>query len=231
MVAGQPSFAQQLSAALTVIDGLPVVAHNAAFDINAVSQACDHSGIPVPTWTYGCTRRWAQQHLPHLARHRLPDVTSTLGVRLITHHQAGADAAAAADIALAIAGRVGAHNLEALAKATGTRLGRLSPRRDSGLPVVPRATSLRAETHCMHCSAVPISARVEAHVGILITCPSGRGLPRPSSSRGIHRGSRAGNWSPEDSRRNEQAIIAAEQGMREAERSPTSRSRSPHRKR
>lgn len=127
MVAEQPGFAQQLAAALRVIDGLPLVAHNAAFDMNAVTQACGHGGIPVPTWTYGCTRRWAQQHLPHLSRHRLPDVSSALGVRLTTHHQAGADAAAAADIALAIAGRVGAHDLEALAKATGTQLGRLSP--------------------------------------------------------------------------------------------------------
>ncbi|WP_232330446.1 hypothetical protein [Nocardia fusca] len=54
-------------------------------------------------------------------------MSSALGIHLTTHHQAGADAAAAADIALAIATRVGAHDLEALAKATGTRLGRLSP--------------------------------------------------------------------------------------------------------
>ncbi|MEU1524083.1 hypothetical protein ABZ413_17965 [Nocardia rhamnosiphila] len=68
-----------------------------------------------------------QQHLPHLSQHRLPVVSSALDVRLTTHHQAGADAAAAADIALAIADRIGAHDLETLAKATGTRLGRLSP--------------------------------------------------------------------------------------------------------
>lgn len=95
--------------------------------MNAVTQACGHSGISVPTSTYGCTRRWAQQHLPHLSQHRLPVVSSALDVRLTTHHQAGADTAAAADTALALADRIGAHDLETLAKATGTRLGRLSP--------------------------------------------------------------------------------------------------------
>lgn len=127
MVAGQPSFTRQLEAALAAIDGLPVVAHNADFDMNALTQACGHSGVPVPTWSYGCTRRWAERHLPQLRRYRLPDVSTALGVRLTTHHKAGADAAAAADIAVAIATRVGAHDLEALAKATGTRLGSLSP--------------------------------------------------------------------------------------------------------
>lgn len=127
MVAGQPSFAEQLRAAVTAIDGLPVVAHNATFDMAALVQACGHSRIPVPSWQYGCTRRWAKQHLPHLPRHGLKEVAAALCTRVERHHEAGADAAAAADIALAIADRVGAHDLAALAKATGTRLGSLDP--------------------------------------------------------------------------------------------------------
>ncbi|MEU1982511.1 exonuclease domain-containing protein [Nocardia sp. NPDC019395] len=127
MVARQPSFAEQLRAAVTAIDGLPVVAHNAAFDMAALVQACGHSRVPVPSWQYGCTRRWAKQHLPHLHRHGLKEVAAALGTRIDRHHEAGADAAAAADIAITIATRVGAHDLVALAKATGTRLGSLGP--------------------------------------------------------------------------------------------------------
>ncbi|WP_280419039.1 exonuclease domain-containing protein [Nocardia carnea] len=132
MVANQPSFAEQLRAAVTVIDGLPVIAHNATFDMAALVQACDHSRIPVPTWEYGCTRRWAKQHLPHLPRHGLKEVAAALGTRVAQHHEAGADAAAAADIAITIAARVGAHDLAALAKATGTRLGALGPNGNIG---------------------------------------------------------------------------------------------------
>ncbi|WP_280234501.1 hypothetical protein [Nocardia cyriacigeorgica] len=59
-------------------------------------------------------------------------VAQALGVDLDNHHEAGADATAAADIAIRLARLAGADDLTGLAHATGTRLGLLSPagRRD-----------------------------------------------------------------------------------------------------
>ncbi|WP_433523882.1 3'-5' exonuclease [Nocardia pseudovaccinii] len=124
MVAGQPTFAQRWPEVLATIGDLPVVAHNARFDMNAVGQACEHSLLPLPTWQYGCTRIWAEQQLP-LPKYKLETVAAALGVELKNHHDAGADAAAAADIAVRLAKLAGANDLAELAQATGTRLTRL----------------------------------------------------------------------------------------------------------
>lgn len=126
MVAGQPTFAQRWPEVLDTVAGLPVVAHNASFDITAVSQACAHSRTTMPTWRYGCTLEWSKHHLP-LPRYGLKYVAAALGVTLNRHHDAGADADAAADIAVRLATRTGAHDLDALAAASGTRLLSLSP--------------------------------------------------------------------------------------------------------
>ncbi|RBO92487.1 3'-5' exonuclease [Nocardia puris] len=125
-VAGEPSFAQRWPEVLSVIDGLPVVAHNADFDISAVTQACGHSGIPLPSWDYGCTKVWSQRTLG-LPDHKLKTVANRLGVRVDHHHHAGDDARVAAEIAVGLATLTSAENLPDLARACGTRLGRMSP--------------------------------------------------------------------------------------------------------
>ncbi|MFF2557403.1 exonuclease domain-containing protein [Nocardia sp. NPDC058058] len=127
MVSGQPTFAQLWPTVLRTIDGLAVVAHNASFDISAVRQACDHSGLELPDWSYGCTKVWAQRRLRHLHNHKLKTVVAALGINLTAHHRADADAVAAADVAVTLARLTGARTLTELARATGTRLGRISP--------------------------------------------------------------------------------------------------------
>jgi DNA polymerase-3 subunit epsilon len=131
MVADQPTFEQRWPEVLDAIAGLPVVAHNAAFDMNAVGQACAHSGVTVPTWHYGCTLVWAKRQLP-LPKHGLKPVAEALGIALHNHHDAGSDAAAAADIAVGLATRTGVGNLAELARVTGTRLGHISPAGNRG---------------------------------------------------------------------------------------------------
>ncbi|MFD4406304.1 hypothetical protein ACFWPH_26445 [Nocardia sp. NPDC058499] len=98
----------------------------------AVARACDHSRILVPSWQYGCTRRWAEQLLPDLRWHGLQEVATALGTRVERHYHAGPDASTAADIALALATRVAAHDLPIMAKATGTRLESFGPGRNTG---------------------------------------------------------------------------------------------------
>lgn len=125
-VAGKPTFGQTLPEVTEVIADLPVIAHNASFDMSAVRQACELSRIPVPAWTYGCTKQWSQQLL-RLPKHRLPDVVEALGIQLRDHHRADHDAIMAAEVTLGLARRIGAGTLTELAHAGGGPLRRLAP--------------------------------------------------------------------------------------------------------
>ncbi|MBF6253129.1 DNA polymerase III subunit epsilon [Nocardia farcinica] len=127
-VLGRPEFAQLLPEVLDVIGDLPVVAHNAAFDMDNVSRACGFSAVTLPDWRYGCSLGWARQQL-RLESYKLDHVAAALGVALDEHHEAGADAAAAADVTIGLARLAGARNLLDLAAANGTELISLGKRR------------------------------------------------------------------------------------------------------
>ncbi|GGK46119.1 exonuclease domain-containing protein [Nocardia camponoti] len=120
-VAGQPEFAQRLVEVIAAVGDLPVVAHNASFDMDNMTRACQFSGVRVPEWQYGCTLDWARRQLD-LGGYKLNQVAAALGVALHNHHEAGADAAAAADIAVGLARLAGAGDLHGLARANGGRL-------------------------------------------------------------------------------------------------------------
>ncbi|WP_084530036.1 exonuclease domain-containing protein [Nocardia crassostreae] len=113
VVADQPVFAHRWPEIRHVVADLPLVAHNAGFDSGAIRDACTHSGIEVPTWEFICSLYIARRHLD-LESYRLPHVADALGVELLAHHNAAADAAAAADIVLALAARVGVSSLSEL---------------------------------------------------------------------------------------------------------------------
>ncbi|MFF2557386.1 exonuclease domain-containing protein [Nocardia sp. NPDC058058] len=133
MVADQPVFAARFPEVLDVVADLPLVAHNAGFDSGAIREACRHSGIDSPSWDFSCSLAMSRRHLD-LDSYRLPDVADALDISLLTHHDAAADATAAADIVLALAARTGIDSLGDL-----ERLGNERPYR-------PRATARRAET-------------------------------------------------------------------------------------
>jgi len=105
MVADQPGFAERLPGLVEFIGDLPVVAHNAQFDMMALRRACLASDLPVPELTFGCSlvlSRAAELGLPD---HRLPTVAAGLGVPLGRHHDATEDARAAAGIVVELARR------------------------------------------------------------------------------------------------------------------------------
>lgn len=133
-VAQEPTFAERMVEVTAVIGDLPVIAHNAGFDIGAIRSACDHSGIERPTWAYGCTLVWSRKLLD-LVSNRLPIVVEALGLPFGNHHAAADDSAAAAAIALSLASRVGAGSIAELAEASGSRLGLLSPASSVGCRV------------------------------------------------------------------------------------------------
>lgn len=136
-VAGQPTFWQRLGDMLDVIGDLPLIAHNAAFDIGALREASAAESLSWRPLTYGCTVIWSRRELPELRNHKLPTVAGALGVPLLHHHDASADASAAAEIALELMRRRGSATVDAYAAATGIALGRATLDAATG----PAATS------------------------------------------------------------------------------------------
>jgi len=123
-VARQPRFSERFVDMLDLAGDLPLVAHNASFDIGAVRAASAATALSWRPLQYGCTLQWARRDLPGLANYRLPTVSAALGVDLLQHHDASADAAAAANIALELMRRSDAPSLDAYLTAVGMNLGR-----------------------------------------------------------------------------------------------------------
>lgn len=129
-VAGQPAFAERLPGLLDFIGDLPVVAHNAQFDMMALQRACEASDLTVPTLPFGCSLILARGAKLGVASHRLPVVAEALGVPLERHHDAAEDARAAALITVELARRTGHRGgLTAFQHAAGFTMGSLSPER------------------------------------------------------------------------------------------------------
>ena len=125
-VGQEPPFATQLAAVLALIGDRPVVAHNAAFDVGALRQGCVADGLDWPSLTYACSLVMARRAGLGLLSYRLPIVCEALGIATGRHHDAGADAAAAAQVVLALAARRQMSTLPDLATSLMVRLGTLT---------------------------------------------------------------------------------------------------------
>jgi DNA polymerase III epsilon subunit-like protein len=125
MVRDEPRFAERLPEILAFADGLPLVAHNAAFDMGVIRAACYVSDLPCPEASYACTLVFSRATWSLLS-YSLPWVAEAAGVALDHHHDPEADARAAASILLAIAERHGATTIEEIADATRAPLGSMS---------------------------------------------------------------------------------------------------------
>lgn len=125
-VANEPPFTVRLRQALDVVGELPVIAHNAAFDIGAIRSACDADGSDWPTLRYACSLVMARRSSLGLLSYRLPLVCEALSVSQGQHHRADEDAAAAALIVRALAQRACVDSLDDLATSLMVRLGRIT---------------------------------------------------------------------------------------------------------
>lgn len=122
---------------LDVVGDLPLIAHNVAFDIGALREASTAGGLTWRALEYGCTLLWSRKELPNLVNHKLPTVAQALGVDLPRHHDAAADATAAAGIALELMRRRGASSVDTYAAAAEITLGRATV----AVVTAPRTTS------------------------------------------------------------------------------------------
>ena len=125
-VADQPDFADRLDQLLSLAPGLPLVAHNVAFDMGAVREGCWFADRPWPTVSYACSLVMSRRALDLLS-YRLPLVAQECGVGALDHHDPGSDAVACARIVLETARRRGVDSLEALLGDLHMLMGQLTP--------------------------------------------------------------------------------------------------------
>lgn len=86
-----------------LIEGLPLVAHNARFDEGCLKAVHEVYQMDYPDYEFHDTLQASRQHFGHdLPNHQLQTVAAACGFDLTQHHHALADAEACAAIALKI---------------------------------------------------------------------------------------------------------------------------------
>ena len=95
-----PVFSEVWKQVVPHIQGLPLVAHNSAFDEGCLRAVLAYYELPQHTNPFFCTYQKARKLLPQLVNHKLDTVSAYFGFDLKQHHHALADAEACAHIAL-----------------------------------------------------------------------------------------------------------------------------------
>lgn len=85
-----------------LIEGLPLVAHNKAFDESCLKAVFRCYQMDYPDYDFRCTLQASRRVLRCLPNHQLQTVASACGFDLENHHHALADAEACARIAMEI---------------------------------------------------------------------------------------------------------------------------------
>jgi DNA polymerase-3 subunit epsilon len=93
-----PDWGESLSRIEEFRGGRPFLAHNAAFDVGVIRDACSVTEIPWPELTYACSLVVGKRVWPGLGSYSLPFLAAHLGVYEGCHHDASADAEMAARI-------------------------------------------------------------------------------------------------------------------------------------
>lgn len=103
MVDGADGWESMLPRLVAFAGDLPLVAHNIVAERSMIRQTTETIGAKLPDFTYYCTQRSTQQHFPGLESYRLNMLVEHFGLPALQHHDAGADAAAAAQLAVHVA--------------------------------------------------------------------------------------------------------------------------------
>ena len=94
-----PVFSEVWKVIEPMIEGLPLVAHNAPFDKGCLKAAFYTYQMDYPDYEFFDTLKAARRRLPDLPDHQLQTVAAECGYDLSNHHHALADAEACAWIA------------------------------------------------------------------------------------------------------------------------------------
>ena len=137
MVKDKPKFLDVWNSLIPKIGNLPLVAHNAAFDIGVLRESLDEEGGEWPTLTYTCTLVTSRLILD-LPSYSLPFVADALKVELKKHHDAGSDAKACADILLKLCKKTSSSTIDSFLGSLNVRWGNLSEGNWRGSTVRPK---------------------------------------------------------------------------------------------
>jgi len=110
MTINSPSFIEVWPEVMKVVGDRPLVAHYAPFDLGVLRDALTLCNAPWPELTYFCTRAMGRRAWPGRLSYRLVDLADECQISF-DHHEAGADAATCALLAVACAGAVGTDSL------------------------------------------------------------------------------------------------------------------------
>ncbi len=94
-----PCFPEVWSQIEPLIEGLPLVAHNKAFDENCLKATFRCYQMDYPDYEFHCTYLASRQAFPQAVNHQLHTISALCGYDLEHHHHALADAEACAAIA------------------------------------------------------------------------------------------------------------------------------------
>lgn len=92
MLADAPQLKEALTAFLKFVNGRPLAAHNAEFDIGFIRAGCAKTGLDFDP-TYVDSLILAQNLLPELKKYKLDIVAEHLDLPAFNHHRASDDAA------------------------------------------------------------------------------------------------------------------------------------------
>lgn len=127
--AGAPEFPHVWAEAVAVIDGRPVVAHNAAFDFGVLRDSLSSYELAWPELDVFCTMVLARRAWPGQLSYSLRPVAKFLGVTLENHHDPGEDSAACAEVALRVCASTDSNSLLVAALNLKVKPGVLAPSR------------------------------------------------------------------------------------------------------
>jgi len=106
MLEGKPRIEEVVPALAELIGDLPLVAHNAPFDVAFLEAAFARCGRSLPNWSYD-TAELARIALPLARNHRLATLAELLKLPLEHHHRAEDDARTCGRLFLALCDRLG----------------------------------------------------------------------------------------------------------------------------
>ena len=99
-----------------------VIAHNASFDFSVLRNTLDLYNLEYPKLDYACTLVASKLFYKYLSNHKLNTVNRHLGYKF-NHHNASADATAAANIFINISEELNLNSMEDIADIVGFKLG------------------------------------------------------------------------------------------------------------
>jgi DNA polymerase III epsilon subunit-like protein len=119
-----PEFPDVMAEFLDDLRAATIIAHNASFDMSVWRAALDYCGRSYPDMNYLCTLLMARSVWSELESHKLNVLAEYLGISF-RHHDAGEDAAACAQIALAVADHLGVREVAEIPSRLNMSPGRL----------------------------------------------------------------------------------------------------------